>query len=73
MARFSLEAPDGRRVTNDTVAGASLTLNSGLCYVWDSYDKAEHQRVTYEVILGTRLVVVVSPSFSLSGVANTSH
>jgi len=65
MARFSLEAADGRRVTNDTVKGAALTANPGLCYVWDAYDKAEQQRIMYEAILGTRLAVVVSPPFSL--------
>ena len=66
MARFSLEAADGRRVTNDTVKGASLTANPGVCYVWDTYEKAEQQRVVYEVILGAKLVVVESPRFSLS-------
>lgn len=66
MARFSLEAADGRRVMNDTRTGASLTSNPGLCYVWDSQEKAELQRVAYEVILGTKLTVVASPSFSLS-------
>lgn len=65
MARFSLEAADGRRVTNDTVAGTSLTSNPGLCYVWDSYERAEQQRVAYEVTLGTKLAVTVSPAFSL--------
>lgn len=60
MTRFSLEAPDGRRVTSDTVAGASLTSNSRICYVWDSYNKAERQRAGCEVILGTRLVAVNS-------------
>jgi hypothetical protein len=66
MARFSLEATDGRRVTNDTRTGAALTSNPGLCYVWDSFENAEQQRVAYEVILGTKLAVVASPSFSLS-------
>lgn len=65
MARFSLEAADGRKVTNDTRTGVSLTSNPGLCYVWDSFEKAEQQRVVYEVTLGTRLAVVLSPSFSL--------
>lgn len=67
MARFSLEAEDGRRVTNDTAAGVSLTPNPGLCYVWDLYEQAEQQRVVYEVILGRKLTVVASPPFSLSG------
>jgi hypothetical protein len=67
MARFSLKAADGRRVTNDMLTGASLTSNPGLCYVWDSYEKAEQQRVAYEVILGAKLTVVPSPSFSLLG------
>lgn len=63
MTGFSLEAADGRRVTNDSVKGASLTLNPGLCYVWDSYEKADHQRLVYEVILGTKLAVTASPSY----------
>jgi hypothetical protein len=67
MARFSLEAADGRKVTNDTRMGASLTSHPGLCYVWDSYEKAEGQRAAYEITLGTKLAVVVSPSFSLQG------
>jgi hypothetical protein len=67
MARFSLEAADGSRVANETAKGASLTLNPGLCYVWDVYEKAEQQRVVYEVILGTKLAVVDSPPFSLLG------
>jgi len=66
MARFSLEALDGRRVTNDTAKGVSLTSNPALCYVWDWHGKAEEQRVVYEVILGTKLAVVESPSFALS-------
>jgi len=66
MNRFSLEAADGRKVTNDTHAGVSLTSNAGLCYVWDSFDKAEQQRIVYEVTLGTKLAVVPSPSFSLA-------
>ena len=65
MAGFSLEAADGRRVTNDTAKGVSLTLNPGLCYVWDLYEKAEQQRHVYEVILGTKLAVTESPSYSL--------
>lgn len=65
MARFSLEAADGRRVTNDTVKGASLTANPGICYVWDSHESAEQQRAVYEIILGTKLTVVASPTFSL--------
>ena len=66
MARFSLEAADGRRVTNDTAKGVALTANPGLCYVWDTYEKAEQQRFAYEAVLGTRLAVVASPAFSLS-------
>jgi hypothetical protein len=66
MGRFSLEAADGRRVTNDKRAGASLTSNPALCYIWDSHDKAEGQRVAYEAVLGAKLAVVPSPPFSLS-------
>jgi len=65
MTRFSLEAPDGRRVTNDSIRGASLTLNPGLCYVWDSCEEAEGQRVMYESILGTKLAVLPSPDCSI--------
>lgn len=67
MARFSLEAADGRRVTNDTATGAALTANPGLCYVWDSREKAEQQRTAYEAVLGTKLTVVTSPPFSKLG------
>lgn len=66
MARFSLEAADGRRVTNDTARGAALTANPGLCYVWETNEKAEQQRAAYEAILGTKLAVVESPPFSFS-------
>jgi hypothetical protein len=52
MVRFCLEAADDRRVTNDTAKGTSLTKNPGLCYVWDSYEKAEQHRVAYQVIFG---------------------
>lgn len=65
MARFSLEAADGRRVTNDTTTGVRLTAHPGLCYVWDVYEKAESQRQVYEVVLGTELAVVESPPFFL--------
>ena len=66
MGRFSLEAADGRIVVTDTVSDAALTSNPGLCYVWELYEQAEHVRVAYEVILGTKLAVVNSPSFSFS-------
>jgi hypothetical protein len=65
MDRFSLEAADGRRVANDTVTGVTLTPNPGLCYVWDLYEKADQERLVYEVMLGTKLAVVTSPPFSL--------
>ena len=65
MAWFSLEAADGRRVTNDTAMGAALTANPGLCYVWDTHEDAEQQRTAYEAILGTKLTVAASPPFFL--------
>lgn len=72
MVRFCIEAADDRRVTNDTAKGTSLTKNPGLCYVWDSYEKAEQHRVAYQVILGTKLAVAVSPPFSCRSVASSS-
>lgn len=63
-SRVVLIAPDGRMVTNDTVRGASLTRNKGICYVWDSPARAERERAAYELILGTKLTVSQIDSYS---------
>lgn len=56
---YVLKASDGRMVTNDTRNGASLTKNFALCYVWESKEKAEHERIVYQAILGTPLSVEI--------------
>lgn len=57
--RYVLRAADGRLVTNDTQNGASLTKNTALCYVWESKEKAESERVVYQAILGASLSVEI--------------
>lgn len=59
---FVLQARDGRFVTNDTRAGASLTNNAALCYVWESKERAEIELEVYQVLLGTRLSLERRPS-----------
>lgn len=56
---YVLRACDGRWVTNDTQNGASLTKIPGLCYVWESKERAEIERTVYQAILGTTLSVEV--------------
>ena len=56
---FVLRAADGRLVTNDTRTGASLTKIPALCYVWESKETAERERVVYQAILGTALTVEI--------------
>ena len=57
--RYVIKAGDGRFVTNDTEKGASLTKIAGLCYVWESEETAERERVVYQAILGTALTVEI--------------
>lgn len=59
ITRYVLSAADGRRVTNDTRTGAALTKNAALCYVWDSKEVVERERVVYQAILGTPLTVEI--------------
>lgn len=57
--QYVLRAADERLVTNDTQNGASLTKNTALCYVWESKEKAESERVVYQAILGASLSVEI--------------
>lgn len=65
IIRYFLSSADGRRVTNDTRTGAALTKIAALCYVWDSKEVVERERVVYQAILGTPLTIeiyVASPT-----------
>lgn len=55
--RYVIRAADGRLVTNDTQNGASLTKKTALCYVLESKETAERERIVYQAILGTPLSV----------------
>lgn len=57
--RYVIRAADGRLVTNDTQHGASLTKNPALCYVWESQETAERERIVYQAILGTPLFIEI--------------
>lgn len=59
ITRYVLSAADGRRVTNDTRTGVALTKVAALCYVWDSKEVVERERVAYQAILGTPLTVEI--------------
>lgn len=56
---YVLKSADGRLVTNDTQTGAALTKSVALCYVWESKETAERERIVYQAILGTPLSVEI--------------